>query len=74
MITDYVTLFNRLIEEFMLLANMAVAQKISKHYPAISLLRRHPSPKARAMDSLVMTSVAIGILSFIHCFILEGTV
>ena len=43
----------RLIEEFMLLANMAVARKISKCFPAISLLRRHPPPKSRGVESLV---------------------
>lgn len=31
---------NRLIEEFMLLANIQVAKFISTHFPAISLLRR----------------------------------
>ena len=46
-------IFNRLIEEFMLLANMAVAQCISKKYPDISLLRRHPPPKAKALENLV---------------------
>ncbi len=36
---------NKLIEEFMLLANMAVARRIHAAFPALALLRRHPPPK-----------------------------
>ena len=42
-----------LIEEFMLLANMAVAHHISNAYPEVALLRRHPPPKDRSVDNLV---------------------
>lgn len=31
-----------MIEEFMLLANIAVAEKIVSHYPSFAILRRHP--------------------------------
>jgi exosome complex exonuclease DIS3/RRP44 len=31
-----------MIEEFMLLANIAVAEKIALHYPSFAILRRHP--------------------------------
>ncbi|KAG9508434.1 DIS3-like exonuclease 2, partial [Fragariocoptes setiger] len=41
-----------LIEEFMLLANMAVAVKIYKHHPTIALLRRHPAPDAKMLGEL----------------------
>ena len=34
-----------MIEEFMLLANIAVAEKICLHYPNFAILRRHPTPK-----------------------------
>ena len=34
-----------MIEEFMLLANIAVSEKIVQHYPSFAILRRHPSPK-----------------------------
>src|SRR5688572_25219475 len=34
-----------MIEEFMLLANIAVAEKIVSHYPSFAILRRHPTPK-----------------------------
>ena len=40
---------NRLIEEFMLLANMSVAKKISDHYPEAAMLRCHPKPSHDAM-------------------------
>ncbi|KAJ3271475.1 DIS3-like exonuclease 2 [Terramyces sp. JEL0728] len=43
---------NRLIEEFMLLANMAVAHKISNYYPEASLLRRHPPPLEKALEQV----------------------
>ncbi|CAG8468589.1 15982_t:CDS:10 [Racocetra fulgida] len=38
---------NQLIEEFMLLANMSVAQKISSAFPEQALLRRHAPPIER---------------------------
>lgn len=44
---------NRLVEEFMLLANMAVAHKIKKHYPDKAFLRRHPPPQVKMVDDLV---------------------
>ena len=44
---------NRLVEEFMLLANMAVAHKIKNHYPETSFLRRHPPPQAKMVEDLV---------------------
>ncbi|KAI3642028.1 hypothetical protein MP228_011583 [Amoeboaphelidium protococcarum] len=44
---------NRLIEEFMLLANMSVAQKISETYPNASLLRCHPPPNGRTMKEFM---------------------
>lgn len=40
---------NRLIEEFMLLANMAVAHKIFNSLSSISVLRRHPPPLENPM-------------------------
>ncbi|EJW74820.1 hypothetical protein WUBG_14271 [Wuchereria bancrofti] len=38
---------NFLVEEFMLLANMAVARKIELSFPKTALLRRHPPPKIK---------------------------
>jgi exosome complex exonuclease DIS3/RRP44 len=36
---------NSMVEEFMLLANVAVAEKILQHFPGKSILRRHSTPK-----------------------------
>jgi exoribonuclease R len=44
---------NRLIEEFMLLANMSVAQKISSAFPEQALLRRHAPPIERRLVRFV---------------------
>ena len=43
----------RLIEEFMLLANMTVANVISVAFPESAMLRRHPKPNERAAALLV---------------------
>jgi hypothetical protein len=48
-------IYFRLVEEFMLLANMAVAHKIKNHYPETSFLRRHPPPQAKMVEDLVCT-------------------
>lgn len=44
---------NRLIEEFMLCANMSVAKKISQHYPKEALLRQHSPPHEKSLVSNV---------------------
>merc|ERR1719409_1782032 len=36
---------NKMIEEFMLLANCAVAEKTQASFPMFAVLRRHPPPK-----------------------------
>ncbi|KAK7162556.1 hypothetical protein R3I93_006780 [Phoxinus phoxinus] len=43
---------NKLVEEFMLLANMAVAHQIYRTYPELALLRRHPPPQSKMVDDL----------------------
>jgi len=52
---------NRLIEEFMLLANMAVAHKIYTTYTDIAVLRRHPPPKADMLDKVVDQLGSLGV-------------
>lgn len=42
---------NNLIEEFMLLTNVAVAQQVAVHFPEQALLRRHDNPIDRRMVS-----------------------
>lgn len=42
-----------MVEEFMLLANCSVAQKIEKEFPEYAMLRRHPSPPQTNFDPLI---------------------
>ncbi|KAM9248483.1 DIS3-like exonuclease 2 isoform 1-T1 [Dugong dugon] len=44
---------NKLVEEFMLLANVAVAHKIHRAFPERALLRRHPPPQTKMLNDLV---------------------
>ncbi|XP_071522150.1 uncharacterized protein [Panulirus ornatus] len=52
---------NRLIEEFMLLANMAAAHKIYNSFPEIAVLRRHPPPLENPMEAAAHTLAAVGV-------------
>ncbi|ONK57230.1 uncharacterized protein A4U43_C10F17940 [Asparagus officinalis] len=52
---------NQMIEEFMLAANISVAEKILKHFPLCSLLRRHPSPTKEMLEPLLRTAAAVGL-------------
>ena len=44
---------NSMVEEFMLAANISVAEKIFEEFPECAMLRRHPSPPASNFDPLV---------------------
>eukprot|EP00038_Savillea_parva_P006129 m.161844 g.161844 ORF g.161844 m.161844 type:complete len:869 (+) comp12118_c0_seq1:252-2858(+) len=44
---------NKLVEEFMLLANMAVARRIYDQYPEIALLRRHEPPLDTKLEEVI---------------------
>ena len=44
---------NSLVEEFMLLANISVAQHITQHFPHCAVLRRHPPPPPSNYDILI---------------------
>lgn len=50
-----------LVEELMLLANMAVAKKIVQSFPDCAVLRRHPPPKAEGMAHLAQVLKARGL-------------
>eukprot|EP00804_Cyclotella_cryptica_P007007 CCRYP_007129-RA/>CCRYP_007129-RA protein AED:0.06 eAED:0.06 QI:292/1/1/1/1/1/3/31/1093 len=52
---------NAVVEEFMLLANVTVAKKILRHYPTLSILRRHPAPNRSMFDSLIQKAKTRGI-------------
>ncbi|BGP09894.1 Translational repressor [Rhodotorula toruloides] len=52
---------NELIEEFMLMANIAVAGKIASGLPDQSLLRRHEEPIDRRLDAFVQRMRRLGL-------------
>ncbi|KAM4043155.1 DIS3-like exonuclease 2 isoform 2-T3 [Anomaloglossus baeobatrachus] len=52
---------NKLVEEFMLLANMAAAHKIYQRYPELALLRRHPPPQTKLLNDLIEFCDQMGI-------------
>ena len=52
---------NKLIEEFMLLANMSVAKKIHSAYPELAVLRNHPEPKETMLLKLLQSLKAHGV-------------
>ncbi|XP_068865316.1 exosome complex exonuclease RRP44 isoform X2 [Aphelocoma coerulescens] len=47
---------NSMVEEFMLLANISVAQKIYDEFPEFALLRKHPAPPPSNYDILVKSA------------------
>lgn len=51
---------NRMVEEFMLLANIVVAEKMLKHFPQCSMLRRHPKPSEEMFEPLIRASKSAG--------------
>lgn len=51
---------NALVEEFMLLANVTVGKKILRHYPTLSILRRHPAPNRSMFESLITKAKSKG--------------
>eukprot|EP00127_Corallochytrium_limacisporum_P001283 Clim_evm8s49 gene=Clim_evmTU8s49 len=51
---------NSLVEEFMLLANVTVAKKITDHFPGAAVLRRHPEPPASRFEPLVLAGQRLG--------------
>lgn len=44
---------NSMVEEFMLLANISVAEKIEREFPEFAMLRRHPKPSQTNLETLV---------------------
>lgn len=52
---------NRLIEEFMLLANMSVAKQICEFFPEQALLRRHEEPLEKRMTEFITHMNKIGL-------------
>uniref|UniRef100_A0A671VD23 DIS3-like exonuclease 2 n=1 Tax=Sparus aurata TaxID=8175 RepID=A0A671VD23_SPAAU len=52
---------NKLVEEFMLLANIATAHHIYGKFPELALLRCHPPPKTKMVDELQELCDQLGI-------------
>ncbi|KAM6257972.1 DIS3-like exonuclease 2 [Porphyrio hochstetteri] len=52
---------NKLVEEFMLLANMAVAHQIYRSFPEQALLRRHPPPQTKLLKDLMDFCNQVGL-------------
>lgn len=52
---------NSTIEEFMLLANCSVAERIQRSFPRSSLLRRHPAPPPSSFLPLLQAANAVGV-------------
>uniref|UniRef100_A0A8D1EMF0 DIS3-like exonuclease 2 n=1 Tax=Sus scrofa TaxID=9823 RepID=A0A8D1EMF0_PIG len=52
---------NKLVEEFMLLANMAVAREIHRAFPERALLRRHPPPQTKMLNDLMEFCEQLGL-------------
>lgn len=58
---------NSMVEEFMLLANIAVAEKIFKEFPELALLRRHPKPSESNFEELIAMAKRYGYEMDISC-------
>ena len=61
---------NKLVEEFMLLANMSTAALIADAFPERALLRRHPPPNQRKLEEVSNLSnslVGFRQLSCVSC-------
>lgn len=53
---------NSMVEEFMLLANISVAERITTEYPDCALLRRHPVPAAESYKPVIEAARARGFV------------
>lgn len=51
---------NSMVEEFMLLANVSVAEKIETEFPECAMLRRHPVPPPTNFDPLIKAGRNLG--------------
>lgn len=47
---------NSMVEEFMLLANISVAEKIYETFPEFAVLRRHPKPSNSNFEELIVAA------------------
>jgi DIS3-like exonuclease 2 len=52
---------NRLVEEYMLMANYLVAQRLITHAGSLAVLRMHPEPLMNGLDCVVNIAAAAGV-------------
>ena len=57
---------NALVEEWMLLANITVAKKTLRHFPSLSVLRRHCPPSREQFLPLEAAAAAVVSATTIH--------
>ena len=62
---------NRLIEEFMLLANMSVAKKLYETFPDLALLRCHPPPPEHSLQKVIKMLKPYRKLFHVEIFVLQ---
>lgn len=58
---------NSMVEEFMLLANISVAEKILQEFPDCAVLRRHPNPPPANFNPLIIAAKQLVIRLFLTC-------
>ncbi|KAF4520987.1 hypothetical protein B566_EDAN002483 [Ephemera danica] len=58
---------NSMVEEFMLLANVSVAERILQDFPDCSILRRHPTPPISNFEPLIRAVRAQGFELDVSC-------
>ncbi|CAG9864161.1 unnamed protein product [Phyllotreta striolata] len=58
---------NSMVEEFMLLANISVAEKILDEFPECAMLRRHPTPPSTNFDPLIKAGRHLGLDINVEC-------
>ena len=52
---------NRLVEEFMLMGNYLVAQRLITHAGGLALLRHHPPPLEQGLDEVAQVAQGLGL-------------
>ncbi|KAI2807416.1 exosome catalytic subunit dis3 [Blomia tropicalis] len=57
---------NSMVEEFMLLANISVAEQIFKTFPEFAVLRRHPKPSDSNFEELIKAAGNRGFSIDVH--------
>ena len=59
---------NSMVEEFMLLANISVADRIFQNFPECAVLRRHPVPPASNFEPIIKAGKTQVLLFVVHSY------